>query len=312
MSRTLRWLTRGRSIVVVAILGFSCFAQQSPDKEISQSNVLIESIADDRKSMRITDCPKKCDGAPSTISVKDVGLQDRLKDFHAGDHASITYVPGKEENALKTLAFRTTKLGFGERAVVFCGSGLVLFVLAALFSLGHPSKLLLGEDNRYSNSKFQIASWFFVLLAAYLSNLVLRAYSFGMEFWGGVNIPANLLLLSGLSAVTFGAAKGITTAKVQDAVAQGIANPKQAAASPSLLRDFAQNDAGQFDLGDFQMIIVTLIALATYSVLIFSFLASLDSRRTQTLPDVDTTILATFGLGQGAYLTKKAVSPVGS
>jgi len=30
------------------------------------------------------------------------------------------------------------------------------------------------------------------------------------------------------------------------------------------------------------------------------------------LPDVDTTILATFGLGQGAYLTKKAVGEVGT
>ena len=30
------------------------------------------------------------------------------------------------------------------------------------------------------------------------------------------------------------------------------------------------------------------------------------------MPDVDTTILATFGLGQGAYLTKKAVGAVGT
>jgi hypothetical protein len=31
-----------------------------------------------------------------------------------------------------------------------------------------------------------------------------------------------------------------------------------------------------------------------------------------TLPDVDSTILAGFGLGQGAYLTKKAVGNLGS
>ncbi len=30
------------------------------------------------------------------------------------------------------------------------------------------------------------------------------------------------------------------------------------------------------------------------------------TRRIVSLPDIDTTVLAAFGLGQGAYLTKKA------
>jgi hypothetical protein len=60
------------------------------------------------------------------------------------------------------------------------------------------------------------------------------------------------------------------------------------------------------------MIIVTIIAVATYIVLIFNFFGHVEYSKLITLPDVDTTILATFGLGQGAYLTKKAVGNVGT
>jgi hypothetical protein len=48
-----------------------------------------------------------------------------------------------------------------------------------------------------------------------------------------------------------------------------------------------------------------------YLVLVLHFLGSLELRATITLPDVDSTVLAVFGLGQGAYLTKKAVGNVG-
>jgi hypothetical protein len=71
------------------------------------------------------------------------------------------------------------------------------------------------------------------------------------------------------------------------------------------------NDLGQFDLGDFQMLIMTFLAVGTFLALIFHFLGSLEARTVVNLPDVDTTILASFGLGHGAYLTKKAVGNLG-
>jgi len=49
-----------------------------------------------------------------------------------------------------------------------------------------------------------------------------------------------------------------------------------------------------------------------YLMLVFSFLHAIAYSTSVSLPDVDTTILATFGLGQGAYLTKKAVGEVGT
>ena len=47
-------------------------------------------------------------------------------------------------------------------------------------------------------------------------------------------------------------------------------------------------------------------------VLIFNFFGTVSYAKVTNLPDVDTTLLAAFGLGQGAYLTKKAVGDVGT
>jgi hypothetical protein len=73
-----------------------------------------------------------------------------------------------------------------------------------------------------------------------------------------------------------------------------------------------QNDVGSFDFGDFQMLVVTLLAVTMYLMLIFHFLGSIEFTKALTLPDVDTTVLAAFGLGQGAYLAKKAAGNVGT
>jgi hypothetical protein len=152
--------------------------------------------------------------------------------------------------------------------------------------------------------------WFSAVIVTYVSAVYLRSAESGREFLGGVNIPQNLLLLSGMSALTFGGAKGITTSKVQSAMQAGVVDPKPAAPTPSFW-NLVQNDTGSFDIGDFQMLIVTFLAVATYLVLVFDFLGSIELRRIVELPNVDTTVLAVFGLGQGAYLAKKAAGNPG-
>jgi hypothetical protein len=115
-----------------------------------------------------------------------------------------------------------------------------------------------------------------------------------------------------MSALTFGGAKGITTAKANAAVAAGHANPKDpAGVHANFWTDLVQNDAGVFDIGDFQMLMVTFLAVGMYFALIFHFLGEIAATASVRLPDVDTTILASFGLGQGAYLTKKAAGNAG-
>jgi hypothetical protein len=183
-------------------------------------------------------------------------------------------------------------------------------IVGLVLSRFHLPSLIMGEDGRYSNSKFQAVAWFSVLIVFYTANVILRGARLGVDLMG-VSIPQNLLLLSGLSAFSFAAAKGITTAKVQDAVAKGAVAPKGGAGSRGLLVDLTTNDLNQLDLGDFQMLVIVLIAVVYYLVLASTKLGALDATANPLLPDVDTTILASFGLGQGTYLIKKAVGEVG-
>ena len=108
-----------------------------------------------------------------------------------------------------------------------------VLLLAAVLLAGELKLLIVGEDNRYSNSKFQMAAWFGALLTSYISTIFLRWWTGGGAYIGGVNIPNHLLALSGLSAFTLGAAKGITTNKLVAAAQAGL-QTKSSAASPRL------------------------------------------------------------------------------
>jgi hypothetical protein len=51
--------------------------------------------------------------------------------------------------------------------------------------------------------------------------------------------------------------------------------------------------------------------VAVHLLTVVGFLGSRELHRALTLPDVDSTVLAAFGLGQGAYLVKKLVGDAG-
>jgi len=254
------------------------------------------------------------------------------------------------------LQYRPLAMGAG---VVFTG------LIILLLTWGAPSRLLLGQDNRYSNSKCQMALWFFIVISAYVTVFLVRLKSCVV---GGIGIPSNLLLMSGFSAVSFAGAKAITTSKVNNALVMGRSNPKPSAplevapaaavamaavpgasaADPeivavavvarpgviglrslkNLIGDLTSNDglkiddpdggpstvsAPTLDLGDTQMIVITLVAVLAYLVTMYTYLGSTNFGLTAgvNLPDVDNTLLSLFGLGQGAYLSKKAVGNAG-
>jgi len=272
----------------------------------------VASLAKDGSSIDVLKCSN---GILSQLIVEDSGLRDRVKTFNPGDFVDVE--PSNDGKSLKAISIEYVDVTIDRRFLVLGGSTLFLFILTLILSLFHPLRLIIGEDGRYSNSKFQMFLWFAVLIATYLATIWIRAWDIGADFLGGINIPTNLLLISGLSAFTFGAAKGITTGKVQDAIAAGNLDPKRETNAPNLILDLTHDDGinavntPKLDLGDFQMLVITLIAVCTYVALVFHFLGSLEMRKITSLPDVDTTILATFGLGHGAYLTKKAVGEVG-
>lgn len=276
-------------------------------------NARVDDIDTNFASVTVTDCSSKDNTSPysgkvMTLAV-DANLRPELKTLRKSDHVTID-TDGK---SVSSIAITQIGVRSSLRVAVLGITLAALFLVTTLITLGHPLKLILGQDGRYSNSKFQMAVWFWIVLSTYLAVIYLRVSQAGWEFFGSVDIPNNLLLLSGMSALTFGGAKGITTAKANAAVAAGQANPKDpAGVQASFFNDLVQNDEGAFDIGDFQMLMVTLLAVGMYLMLIFNFLGSIAAAASIHLPDVDSTILASFGLGQGAYLTKKAVGNAGT
>jgi len=216
--------------------------------------------------------------------------------------------PKSQLPQLKAIRVRSTDTTASERFWTFFLTLAGLFLIITIVTGGRPFRLIIGEDGKYSNSKTQMAIWFWIVISTYLAAVYLRLSAAGWDFFGNINIPTNLLLISGMSALTFGGAKAITTQKTQDNPA---AKPQQDPSKASLVTDLTRNDAGQFDLGDVQMLVVTLVAVAMYVTSVLHFLNTIQFLKTVNLPDVDTTILAAFGLGHGAYLTKKAVGEVG-
>jgi len=273
----------------------------------SPRRVRIEEIDIDKARVSVKICEQQCNGRELTLMVPP-DFMPTLRTFRAGDIVLISVNSGSIVAALKLIGRSVTmtdRIRVLVTAFVFC------FLLTALLTSWRPQCLIIGDDGRYSNSKFQMAVWFCVLIATYLAVVYLRVSQIGWDLFGGVNIPNNLLMLSGMSALTFAGAKGITTAKVDAAAAKGIPNPKPLG-TPHFWNDLTQNDVGHFDFGDFQMLVVTLLAGGMYLISIFHFLNFIMVSDVIKLPNVDTTILAAFGLGQGAYLSKKAAGNVGT
>jgi hypothetical protein len=300
--------------VLVLMLAAAVFAipvarADQPSATTTFEDLRVERIAGDGLSL---DCVALPQATPMHLVLGDQVLQDRVKELHAGDHVSALIATDTAQPTLRTLSVRAVGVGVRYRAEVILGSAFAFWLVCFLLSGFHPQKLIMGEDGRFSNSKFQTVIWFGIVVISYLATFFMRWRILGGDMLGGINIPQNLFLLSGMSALTFTAAKGITVAKIQSAEAAGIVNVKPFATAARFWSDLTSNDSNQFDLGDFQMLAMTFLAVGTFTVLMFHFLGSLEARTLVNLPDVDTTILASFGLGHGAYLTKKAVGTVGN
>jgi hypothetical protein len=196
------------------------------------------------------------------------------------------------------------------------------FTLCASGRLGAYIK---GADNRISNSKFQIALWFFILFTIYLATLFLRVSIYGFDFIGGIGITDNLLALTGLSAFTYGSSKAITTSQIQSSknqldpeaktekqtkLQEAISVKENKKGCPRFKQLF-RDDYNNLDFGDTQMFFITVLAVVVFFSTSFHFLEWVEYASKITLPDVDTTLLSVFGVGQGAYLAKKAATPLG-
>jgi uncharacterized membrane-anchored protein len=114
----------------------------------------------------------------------------------------------------------------------------------------------------------------------------------------------SLLALSGMSTLTFAGAKQITVSRLVRSADDGAKAPPLS--GPRFPRDLVNDDSGHRpDIGDTQMVVVTLIAVAMYIVRASDWLGTLPSAAAASMPDIDSTLLGAVGLGQSAYLAKK-------
>ncbi len=263
-----------------------------------------------------------CASAPAmaAIEVQDKTLKDSLGNWKPGDRVVVTVAistNGSTETAtLQDMQSQLVQVAPWGPALVLVPLALILFL--ALLSQNVSKLLFRGQDGRLSNSKTQVSLWFILWISAYAATFILR-WMGRDHFLGNIATPTNLLALSGLSGLTFAGAQGITANKAAayraahpqaangDALPGGKRNNSQA---PAALGDLIKDDAGNFDFGDFQMLVMVLIALVSYSIILYHFLGTMEARVSISLPDVDGTVLAAFGVGQGAYLTKKAATGI--
>ena len=113
-----------------------------------------------------------------------------------------------------------------------------------------------------------------------------------------------------VAAVAATSAAQLANKAANTPAAKDIQAPAAGTVKASLL-DLFQNGEGETDLGDFQMILISVVAAGIFAVSSVHVMLLLNIAKDITLPDVDSALLATFGLGQGAYLVKKAVLPAG-
>jgi hypothetical protein len=241
---------------------------------------------------------------------------------HYFDEGDIVTVTGEPPAAGASVSIRAEPVQVWTRIIAIVVSALVLLFLAAYASGWRPYRFLVGADERVSNSKCQAVLWFGAAMSVYLATLVLRLIESKWQLVGGIAIPANVLAMTGLSGLTFAGAKMIAVSKnggnppapaptgnVQPA-APG--TQKQKATEPDWRKDLFTNDQGELDFGDFQMILIVWLSVVIYIVSAYLALGNLPLQEHVSLPDVDGSLLAAFGVAQGTYLAKKAALPVGT
>jgi hypothetical protein len=166
-------------------------------------------------------------------------------------------------------------------------------VVSLITGSWNPLKFAIGEDNRYSISKFQLLLWTVSVLFAYIAVVSARVAA------GLVadipNVPENVLLALGLSGATSVVAKGI---KVNNLRTGKELSTTLVDTGP--ISTLLTNKDGSLSLHKLQYLVWTFVAIGV-------FLVSLDQSTRLTLPDIDTTLLVLSGIGAGTYLSQKLV-----
>lgn len=220
--------------------------------------------------------------------------------------ALVAFAEGDRQGELTAIGVRTTP---GRRLLAMLVVALPLLGLAALLARGWPSELTRGIDGPHSASTWQVVVWFTAVVILFGATVLLRTWAGGIAYAAGIMVPAKLLALMGISASTFAGARAVRHVKeTREAKKRAPEDPGPPRKSASFPRDLVQEGDAPPDLGNIQLVIVTLIVLSIYVVRVFAWLAQVELSCTISLPDVDTTLLGATGVGYGVYLAKKVAT----
>jgi IPT/TIG domain len=268
----------------------------------SDVNAYILSLQDISDRYKIILKPTFAIGVGDNKILPDQLLPDRdfIKITYSdnNDKASITSVTVEKIKPAKKVKWNSIFIGLGAIAI------LVLMVDGFLKKIVKVyGGLFVGQDNRYSNSKFQMVFWTFLVIFSYITLFSERllSNSDAISFSSLINIPESLGILMGISAGSFLGAKTITFSKVQSGSIAKTRGEKN-------IVDLVTDDNRVIDWGDTQMFAWTLVAIGVYIVNFYKMLGYLDPSPEVSLPDVDSTLLVLTGVSQAAYIGKKLVA----
>jgi hypothetical protein len=159
------------------------------------------------------------------------------------------------------------------------------------------SKIWTGYDGATSSSKFQFFLWTLVVLYAYIV-IVVDAYYNHSNVQLGISIPQNLILVMGLSATTMLAAKGITS---------NYADTEKVDKSETGKGGLFLDDSGYPDLAKIQLMSWTFIGVGIFLLKTLSGIIG-STEALMAVPDIDGTLVALMGIGEGAYIGKKIIT----
>ncbi len=218
---------------------------------------------------------------------------------------------------------------------------LFLFMVFAGHGIsGRLAGLLIDERNKMTLSRLQLVLWTVVILSAYLTVVLARIPSHGLEALS-VAIPTQVWWLLGISTASMVGSPLVLSNKKQQKVSKAekdnsvrllaaevppeapvqgtaavwaigavvvYASPKQARFA-DLFRGDETGNATSLDLGKVQMFFFTIVAVLAYAfVLANSFPEMLGSPGSSAaFPALDDGMIALLGISHAGYLSNKAV-----
>lgn len=196
--------------------------------------------------------------------------------------------------------------------------GLVALMIVFLLVVGHGvtgrgTGVLIGERNRMSLARLQVAAWTILVLSAYLAAMVVNVAANRAEPLA-ISIPTELWLAMGISTTSLLGSRLILGEKTkleakQPSVGQLVdarPSPADAKVSDLFSGDF---EAGKdlLDLTKVQMFFFTIVLILGYSVATADLFVNAPSTGIPALPKLDEAFVILLAISHGTYLTRKVL-----